>query len=559
MESSTLSRRTFWLLLLAVAAIWFGNIEHRKIIPTDEGRYAEIAREMAASGDWVTPRLNDIKYFEKPPLQYWATATAYEIFGVHQWTARLWVALTGFAGVLLVGFAGKRLFGPAAGFYAAMLLGSSQLYVQMAHINTLDMGVTFFLTLGIVSLLLAQQEVADAGASGAQGNKAARNWMWLAWIALALAMLSKGLMGPVLPGAALFLYCVFQRDWSVWKRMHWGIGLLLFLLVSAPWFYLVMQANPEFFQKFFIYEHWTRFTTKELDRYQPWHYFIPILLFGMLPWTLLMFDTVLRAWKNSAGRVGAFNPVRFLLFWSGFVYVFFSVSGSKLPSYLLPMLPALALLMGRQLTLMTERRLFWLIAPTIALPLLIMAAVPFSGHFARTPLRQQLYAEYALWLGGAALCWLVGTIAALLLLRRTRKMAAVLALALGSLIAAQLAASGYNTIARERSSYLLADAVRPYMKPDMPFYAVGMYDQTLPFYLNRTLTLVDNKEKELNFGIAQEPWRVLPDLPSLAQAWQAQPEAMAIMPLRYYPLLEQEGLAMKILYQNEASIVVSKP
>ncbi|MCL2636524.1 MAG: phospholipid carrier-dependent glycosyltransferase, partial [Betaproteobacteria bacterium] len=176
-----------------------------------------------------------------------------------------------------------------------------------------------------------------------------------------------------------------------------------------------------------------------------------------------------------------------------------------------------------------------------------------------TPARQQMVAEYALWLGGAAICWLLGAIAALLLLRRTRKMAAVLALALGSLSAAQLAASGYNTIARERSSYLLADAVRPYMKPDMPFYSIGMYEQTLPFYLERTLTLVDNKEKELNFGIDQEPWRVLPDLPSLAKAWQAQPEALAIMPLRYYPLLEQEGLAMKIIYQNEASIVVSKP
>ena len=97
---ATASRRWLWLLL-AVAVIWFGNIEYRKLIKPDEGRYAEIPREMAASGDWVTPRLNDLKYFEKPPLQYWATAAAYTVFGEHQWTSRLWTALTGFAGILL--------------------------------------------------------------------------------------------------------------------------------------------------------------------------------------------------------------------------------------------------------------------------------------------------------------------------------------------------------------------------------------------------------------------------------------------------------------------------
>ena len=112
---ATISRRWLWLLLLAVAVIWFGTLEYRKLVKPDEGRYAEISREMVASGDWLTPRLNDLKYFEKPPLQYWATATAYTLFGEHQWTSRLWSALTGFAGLLLVWFAGTRLFGREAG------------------------------------------------------------------------------------------------------------------------------------------------------------------------------------------------------------------------------------------------------------------------------------------------------------------------------------------------------------------------------------------------------------------------------------------------------------
>ena len=277
--TNDISRRGLWLLLLVVAIIWFGNLEYRKLIRPDEGRYAEIPREMVVSGVWTTPRLNDLKYFEKPPLQYWATAAAYEVFGEHQWTSRIWAALTGFAGILLAWFAGTRLFGRTAGIYAALLLGSSMLYAMMAHINTLDMGVTFFISLGIFSLLLAQKE---------EHVEQRRNWMLLAWAALALAVLSKGLMGLILPGMALFLYSVFNRDITVWKRMHWFSGLLLFLLIAVPWFVLVIKANPEFFDRFFIYEHYTRFTTKVHGRYQPWHYFVPILLLGMLPWTVLI-------------------------------------------------------------------------------------------------------------------------------------------------------------------------------------------------------------------------------------------------------------------------------
>jgi 4-amino-4-deoxy-L-arabinose transferase-like glycosyltransferase len=546
---SNMSRRWLWLLL-AVAVLWFGNIEYRKLIRPDEGRYAEIPREMVVSGDWVTPRLNDLKYFEKPPLQYWATAVAYEAFGEHQWTSRLWCAATGFAGLLLVWFVGGRLFGKAAGCYAAVLLGSSLLYALMAHINTLDMGVTFFITLGISSLLLGQQAGADA--------RTRRNWMMLAWVALALAVLSKGVMGLVLPGAALFLYSLAQRDVTVWKRMHWGVGLPLFLLVAAPWFYLVMKANPEFFQRFFIYEHITRFTTKELGRYQPWYYFVPVLLLGMLPWTVLMFDTLLCTWKDSARADKAFNPERFLLVWAVFIYLFFSVSGSKLPSYLLPMFPALALLMGRQLAAMPAQRLFWLIVPLLPLALAALAAAPFTARTADTPLQLQMYGAYAHWLIAAALVWLAGMAAALLWLRRGRKPLAVLLLALSSLLAAQLGTSGYNTIARERSAHDLAEAIRPQVGMDVPFYSVHMYEQTLPFYIKRTFTLVGFQD-EMAFGIMQEPQRYIPDVESLAKVWATLPAALAIMPTPDYPQLQNAGLSMKKIYEDAQYTVVSKP
>jgi 4-amino-4-deoxy-L-arabinose transferase-like glycosyltransferase len=557
--SGDISNKQLWWLILAVALIWFSNLEYRKLIKPDEGRYAEIPREMVVSGDWITPRLNGLKYFEKPPLQYWTTAAAYEVFGEHQWTSRLWAALTGFAGILLVWFAGLRLYGREAANYAAILLGSSMLYALMAHINTLDMGVTFFITLGIVALLLAQQ-----GYGNLQTIKSSRNWMIVAWAALGLAVLSKGLMGLVLPGAALFIYMIVQRDFSVLKRMHWLPGLAVFLLVTVPWFYLVMKANPEFFQKFFIYEHYTRFTTKDLGRYQPWYYFIPILLAGMLPWTVLMFDTLLRSWRASRLPDKAFNASRFLLVWAVFIYLFFTVSGSKLPSYLLPMFPALALLMGKQLAEMDTRRLFWEIAPMLPLLLLAASFAPFTSRLADTPLQLQGYSAYAWWLTVAALIWLLGVIAALVLLRlpnsvkQNRKLAAVLVLAISTLLAAQLGTSGYNTIARERSAYYIAEAIRPYVKADEPFYSVDTYEQTLPFYLKRTFTLVQYQD-EMAFGIMQEPQRYIPDYASFAKVWQAQPAALAIMPVYTYTRLKKMDFAMKIIYEDPQYIVVNKP
>ncbi len=544
-----LSRRTLWLMLLALVVIWFGNLEYRKLIKPDEGRYAEIPREMVVSGDWVTPHLNDFKYFEKPPLQYWATAVAYEVFGQHQWSSRLWTALTGFLGILLTGFVGMRLFGRAAGMYAALILGSSMLYVLMAHVNTLDMGVSFFISLGVFSLLLAQKEMAIS---------IRRNWMMLAWAAMALAVLSKGLMGLILPGAALFLYSVFNRDAAIWLRMHWISGLLAFFAVATPWFYLVMQANPEFFQFFFIHEHFERFLTKVHARYQPWHYFVPILLFGMLPWTLLMIDTVIRTWRDSAAQVRHFSAERFLLVWAVFVYVFFSISSSKLPSYLLPMFPALALLMGKQLAQMSTLRLFWMIAPVLPLLLLMLFGLgPLVDQQSENPVQFEMYSSYAVWLKVAALIWLAGTTFALYGIRHEKVGAALLVLALSSLLAGQIGITGYNTIARERSGYPIAEAIAPQIKPDVPFYSIENYEQTLPFYLKRTFILVDFKD-EMAFGIQQEPQKWIPDIATFVQRWQADKEAYAIMPLRVLPELEKKGLVMRELFRDHQLVVVSK-
>jgi 4-amino-4-deoxy-L-arabinose transferase-like glycosyltransferase len=547
-NSTSLRRGTLLLLLAVFFAVWFSNLEYRKLVRPDEGRYAEIPREMVATGDWNTPRLNGVKYFEKPALQYWATAAAYTVFGEHHWTARLWPALTGFLGILVVGFTGIRLFGTTAGLYAAAVLASSLLYVLIGHINTLDMGVSFFMGLGLCSFLLAHRPAVPAREN--------RRWMHVTWAALAFSVLSKGLIGLVLPGAVLVLYTLIQRDWHLWTRLHLLSGLALLFAITAPWFVAVSLANPEFFHFFFIHEHFERFLTKVHGRYQPWWYFVPILLMGMLPWVVPMFDALGRAWKTDGKR--SFQPKRFLLVWALFIYFFFSISDSKLPSYILPIFPALALLIGERLTNLSGRGLFWQTIPMLALAVAALWLSPDVAHMGDEEVPPELYRHYAPWLIGAGATLLGGTLLTLYWSRRNRVTPAVLALGFSGMIASQLVLTGHESLSPASSAYHLVQQFRPYLKPGIPFYSVEMYEQTLPFYIKRTVTVVAWQD-ELEFGFQQEPDKWIPDVETFKQQWRAQPEALAIMSPHTYKLMAEEQLPMQEIARDTRRVVVKKP
>ncbi|MDO9371295.1 MAG: glycosyltransferase family 39 protein [Gammaproteobacteria bacterium] len=550
-RTGLISRKSYALggLLFIALLVWFSNLEYRHLVKTDEGRYAEISREMVQSGDWLTPRLNGLKYFEKPPLQYWMTATAYTVFGEHQWTSRLWAALTGLGAILLVFFTGRRLFGADAGLYGALALGSGLAYVLVSHINTLDMGLTFFMTLGLCGLLQAQHPAATARGS--------RVWMHIAWAALAGAVLSKGLIGVVLPGAVVVAYKLLNRDWSLLKRLHLISGSVLLLLITAPWFIAVSLANPEFFQFFFIHEHFARFLTTVHRRDEPVWYFVPLLLFGTLPWTIPMLDALVRAWKHGAAR-DSFSPLRFLTVWSVFIFLFFSASHSKLPSYIAPILPALALLTGEHLSRLGARRLFWY---TVPLALFAAVSVWLGPHLieARSEeVKYMLFREFKEWVTAATLIWLASALLGLYLLRRARIRPALITLAAGALLAWQVVITGHNEFAPSNSAYHIAQQIKPWLRDDAPVYIVGMYDQTLPFYLQRTLTLVAYQD-ELAFGISQEPEKWVPDLATFEQIWRAAPYALAVVNPELYPQLVQRGLPMQLIAEDTRRIVVRTP
>jgi 4-amino-4-deoxy-L-arabinose transferase-like glycosyltransferase len=555
-SASPLTQRGALALLLVFALIWFSNLDYRRLVHPDEGRYAEIPREMTVTGDWLTPRLNGIKYFEKPALQYWITAATYEAFGVHHWSARLWPALAGFLNVLFIGYVGYRLGGPTLGFYSAAVLAGCVWPVLNAHILTLDTGLTLWMNVGFGGFLLAQH----AGAA-----RERRGWMWMAWAGLALATLSKGLIGIVLPGAALVAYTLATRDWALWRRLHLVSGLAVFFAIAAPWFVAVSRANPEFFDFFFIHEHFTRFLTGEHRREGAWWYFLPIFVVGILPWLTVFFGTARRMWTGAPSEANGFNGHRFALIWSAVIFVFFSMSGSKLPSYILPIFPALALPIGWQLATLSDTRLARLTLPLVILVgVITLAAIfgyaPLVAHFAdaRQPLPPLL--AYGSWIKAGFVIAFVGGVLGWWWLTRAKRTVAVLAVALTSLVGAQLVLTGHDELAESRSTApVLARVVAAHgpLSTEVPFYTIRMYDQTLPYYLGRTVVQVDHPD-EMAMGLASEPEKAIATVDEWRRRWDAGAQAYAIMQPDEYDELKREGVPMIEIGRDPRRVVVSR-
>ncbi len=544
------SRRALLFLAALLTVLWLGVLGFRDLVPTDEGRYAEIAREMVATGDWVTPRLDGFKYFEKPVLQYWATAAAYEAFGLGQWQARLWTGLTGLLTIFLTWYAGRALFGARAGLFGAAVLASNVYWVGLGHINTLDMGVAAFLAASLFTFLLAQRAEATA--------RSRRGWMWACWASMALATLSKGLIGAAFPGMTLVLYTLLSRDWALWKRLHLVSGLVIFFALAAPWYVMVQARNPEFFNFFFIYQQFTRFLTPALSRPGPWYYFVPIVLVGMLPWLGLLPAASWRAWRLPAPASGGVAAGRVLVIWSVSIFVFFSASHSKLPSYILPIFPALALLAGVHLAQASPRTLraqFAGVAVGCALATAGLTQLWRAGN-AVTP--AALYRDYGGWLQGAAVLCLAGAALAWRRERAGRRVPAVMLLAVGAFLGLTVATQAFQILGRTASTRDVVTAIRPWLHADQPFYTVRTYDQTLPFYLRRTTTVVEY-EGELEFGMSLQPRLRVPTLAAFARRWASDRQPLAFMNTADLPAVRALGVPLEVIEYTPRYVVVARP
>ena len=325
------------LLTLIFGVLYLFAASRLTLLNPDEPRYAGIAREMIATGDWVTPRLNDTRYFEKPPLVPWLVALSRLAFGPGETAARLPVVIFGVGGVLLAYALGRRLFGREAGLAAAVVLGTSLLYFALSWVLLLDMVLAGTLSAALICFLLGVREP--------PGPR--RRALFLAlYASAALATLAKGLIGFLLPGAIMFLWLLLLNQWHRLRPLYLPTGCVGFLLIAAPWHVLVAQRNPEWASFYFGHEHWARFTSTVHGRAEPFWYFVPVLVLGLFPWIGFLPSAVRAAVAGGWARRKEQADAWFLVLWAAFVFLFFSRSQSKLIPYLLPALPPLAVLIG---------------------------------------------------------------------------------------------------------------------------------------------------------------------------------------------------------------------
>jgi 4-amino-4-deoxy-L-arabinose transferase-like glycosyltransferase len=546
-----------WLsgALAVCAAVWLIGLGFRGLFNPDEGRYAEISREMLASGDWVVPHLDSYVYIEKPPLQYWVTAISEAVFGQNDWAARLYTGLCALLTVYALWALIRREWGAVPAARGAIMLGSSLGFVLLGHQLTLDMSLTMFTTLTI------------AGFCNAQRAARWQRWMLLSWAGAAGAFMTKGLIAGVLPAFTLVVYSLVQRDWAPWRRLLLLRGTVLLAILCLPWLILIQHRLPQFFQFFFIREHFERFLTKIEVRYEPWWYFIPILLLGVLPWLVPALRSLGLDWRESTSRP-AFDLRRFSWVWCVVVFVFFSASDSKLSTYILPMFPMLALLTATAPTTRLDADLRATGIGMLVLGVLLLAAAallpwilhqlqwaPYFANRRVDPLRVPYFLGMRPAVALMGLCSAGTGIVARWV--RSDGVRPTLAIGLGGFAtwAAGLWAAAVLTPIYSGAGLFaqLPDSLRQ----GVPVYSVRTYDQSLTFYFRHPVTLVQY-HGELDFGQALEPAKSIATLAAFAPLWRDSSQKLAVVEWVTYREMVSEGFPMVIRASAPHDLIVSR-
>ena len=536
--------RDLLLLTLVFGALFFSFLGNRPLAAPDEGRYTEIPREMAESGDYITPRLNGLKYFEKPPLLYWVQTAPIKLFGVKEWAMRLPLAILALLGCLMTYFFTQRLYSRQVGLWAAGILGSSLLYNVLARILILDMGVSIFLSGTLFSFVTATEE---------ERPLKRRLWMYLAASFAAAAVLSKGLIGLALPGLIAVIWLTLTKRWALLKWLYLPSSIGVFFLLAAPWHILASLKNPGFFDFYFIHEHFERYLTTVHRRHQPIWFFIPVTLLGLLPWPSFLINT-LRVFVPKT-LFGQRSPKAFFFFlWATIPFIFFSISNSKLIPYILPIFPAIAVMMAFTIVehLKNNHSFKLEIFGHSALCLILIGGLTFALMTKLDPdlkvlLRTHLIILYSV-LGFSA--------AFLPILRLWKGPRPALFGILLSGIAIVMVIVQASPLVPRLSIKPLAERFLKYMPEDTQVFTYIGYYQDLPPYLGRTVQVV-HWHGELKFGTEAEPEQTqVVDYEYFNKAWKSSRSVCAFMRQdRYNNLIAHAWFTPTILGEHDGQVL----
>ena len=484
-----------WLLTAAVAFVLLYRLGSAALFEPDEGRNAEKAREILVLKDWVTPHENFYPVLDKPIFFYWLIAFSYKLFGVSEWTARLPSLLSALGCVLLVYRFSRSHWGTWVALWSALVLVMSVEFFILARIVIFDMALTFFETVA----LLAFYEAAHTE------NRRRRAGLCLAmYLALGAGTLIKGLIAVVIPGIVFFLFILLRRRWHVLGRIYLIPGAGVFLAVVLPWYLQAEAQNPGYLEYYVWAEHFGRYTSATFDRSEPWYYFIVVALVGFFPWTLVLPWIIRDVWRRSWD-----DKTLYLVLWVSVPLLFFSTSHSKLPHYILPIFPALAILAGATLVGLYEQSASKLRSAIIALWVVqsLNALYLLLGSFYPRILAQQLRERFS---DMAFLLWLYAIISLLILAYmasrrighgRLQQGYIYLAQVVGLCVFLVFLTEVMISTAPERSAKQTAMAVLSQLRGGQQVAFFETYMSGLPFYLDakRPVWLITHENKKRTF------------------------------------------------------------
>lgn len=471
---------SFLIILLAIFyLLWLGSYP---LFTPDEGRYSEVAREMVASGDYITPRIDGVAFLDKPALYYWLQAIAIHLFGLKEWALRLFPAMLGMLGCLSTYICGRLLFNRRAALLSAGILATAPLYFGAAHYANLDLEVAVLISCSLQFLI-----------TSIKINTTYKNYfLYGAYTSAGLAILTKGLIGIVFPIAILGSWIILLWRWDILKKIHLFSGLFLLLTITLPWYILVQKANPYFLQFFFGEQQFGRFLSNaEFNNKAPFWFYFPIVLAGLFPWSIFLYQTLVNNIKKVWSSRHEYQTQLFLLLWVAFTFTFFSLPKSKTVGYILPIFPALALLIGNFLDLqwgkVKAQSIRWGLLIFIGLCSiisLILFSLPFIHQFViLTKFNHTLF----------IIAWAFFTIALLacFLLKTKNLFPIFIFFAAGNillLLTLTIKAAELN----QNSIKPIANKLKMIIHPEDEIITFYNYYQDLPLYLERRVSIVEN-------------------------------------------------------------------
>ena len=355
------------LILSTLYLCYFHNLGVLGLVGPDEPRYAWIARDMQETGDYITPRLYGKPWFEKPPLYYWSAALSFKYFGVSETTARLPSAICALLATLALAWLALRLYGAETARWLLLLLPTTVGMIGFSHAAATDMPFAAMLTIAMVfvtKLLSLVPSVTPQLQSGATSTNSLHSFAsftsstsftsFLLGFFLALATLAKGPAAIILSGGPVLLWAVFTKRWRDAFRCLHPVGIASFCLTALPWYLLCARRNPDFFRVFIVEHNFNRFVTPQFQHIQPFWYYVPIFILAVFPWVFFHAFAKLQFLANWIDKLPETSSQAFLLAWTGFTFLFFTLSKSKLPGYIMPAIPPMALLMANSAASVTK-------------------------------------------------------------------------------------------------------------------------------------------------------------------------------------------------------------